>query len=180
MTSTAPVIVPGKPGEPAKTLGPGDPIPAIPSPTVNATDVRYVQDMIVHHRQALEMASLAPDRAKSTRLKSLADRIYDAQGPEIKVMTTWLQTEGLPEPDHHADHATMPGMATQSQMTSLRTATGSDFDHLFLTLMIAHHQGAITMAENQMINGSHEQVLRWANDVIAEQSAEIRRLQEML
>ncbi|GLX94549.1 DUF305 domain-containing protein [Herbidospora sp. NBRC 101105] len=176
----APVIVPGKPGEVAATLTPGQTFAPLPSPTINATDVRYVQDMIVHHRQALEMAALAPDRAQSARLKSLADRIYDAQGPEIKAMTTWLEEEGLREPDHHADHATMPGMATPAQLTDLRNAKGESFDTLFVTLMIAHHKGAITMAETQLINGSHDRVLTWAQDVVAEQSAEITRLQRLL
>ncbi|GAA0396081.1 lipoprotein [Acrocarpospora corrugata] len=177
--SDAPVIVPGKPGEVAATLTPGQTVAPIPSPTVNATDVRYVQDMIVHHRQALEMAALAPERAQSTRLKSLADRIYDAQGPEIKVMTTWLQEEGLREPDHHTDHATMPGMATPAQLTELRNATGEAFDSLFVKLMIAHHKGAITMAETTIRDGSHERVITWATDVIAEQSAEIGRMERL-
>ncbi|MEO3859261.1 DUF305 domain-containing protein [Acrocarpospora sp. B8E8] len=176
----APVIVPGKPGEVAATLTPGQTFAPVPSPTINATDVRYVQDMIVHHRQALEMAALAPDRAQSPRLKSLADRIYDAQGPEIQTMTTWLEEEGLREPDHHADHSTMPGMATPAQLTDLRNAKGESFDTLFVTLMIAHHKGAITMAETQLINGSHDRVLTWAQDVVAEQSAEITRLQRLL
>lgn len=180
VVTDAPVIVPGKPGEVAATLTPGQTFAPLPSPTINATDVRYVQDMIVHHRQALEMAALAPDRAQSPRLKSLADRIYDAQGPEIKAMTTWLEEEGLREPDHHADHATMPGMATPAQLTDLRNAKGESFDTLFLTLMIAHHKGAITMAETQLINGSHDRVLTWAQDVVAEQSAEITRLQRLL
>ncbi|GIH22078.1 lipoprotein [Acrocarpospora phusangensis] len=180
VVSGAPVIVPGRPGEVAATLSPGQTVAPVPSPTVNATDVRYVQDMIVHHRQALEMAALAPERAQSTSLKALASRIYDAQGPEIKAMSSWLEQEGLREADHHADHSGMPGMATPAQLTDLRNASGEDFDTRFVSLMVAHHQGAITMAEKEMINGSHDRVLGWAQDIVAEQSAEIARLNRLL
>ncbi|MFF4124125.1 DUF305 domain-containing protein [Microbispora rosea] len=177
--STAPVIAPGRPGEEARTLSPAEAATAVPSPTVNAADVRYVQDMIVHHRQALDMAALAPSHASSAKLKALAARIHDVQEPEIRVMTSWLDREHLPRPDHHADHSDMPGMATPEQMEALRAASGATFDSLFLQMMVAHHEGAITMATTALTEGSHLTVEQWATDVIAEQTAEIRRMREM-
>lgn len=177
--STAPVIAPGRPGEEARTLSPAEAATAVPSPTINAADVRYVQDMIVHHRQALDMAALAPSHASSAKLKALAARIHDVQEPEIRVMTSWLDRERLPRPDHHANHHDMPGMATPEQMSALRAASGVTFDGLFLQMMVAHHEGAITMATRALTEGSHLTVEQWATDVIAEQTAEIRRMREM-
>jgi uncharacterized protein (DUF305 family) len=177
--STAPVLAPGRPGEQAKTLAPGDAATAVPAPTANAADITYVQDMIVHHRQALDMALLAPTRADSAKLKSLADRIKAAQGPEIQFMSTWLQQQGQKVPDHHAAHGDMPGMATPEQMAALKDATGKTFDKLFLELMIKHHLGAITMSENVLTGGSHIKIEELATDVSVTQTAEIRRMQEM-
>ncbi|MEN3540509.1 DUF305 domain-containing protein [Microbispora sp. ZYX-F-249] len=177
--STAPVIAPGRPGEEARTLSPAEAATAIPTPSINAADVRYVQDMIVHHRQALDMTDLAPARASSAKLKALAARIHDVQGPEIRVMTSWLDREGLPRPDHHASHEDMPGMAAPEQMEALRAASGTGFDSLFLQLMIAHHEGAITMATRALTGASHPTIEQWATDVIAEQTAEIRRMRVM-
>ncbi|MFF5209337.1 DUF305 domain-containing protein [Streptosporangium sp. NPDC000396] len=177
--STAPVIAPGRPGEVAKTISPSEAATIVPSPTANAADVKYVQDMIVHHRQALDMAVLAPSRADSGKLKGLAARIKDAQGPEIQYMTAWLQQQGLQAPDHHTGHTNMPGMATPEQMEALRAASGKDFDRLFLTLMIAHHRGALTMSEQVLVSGSHIKVEELANDVSVTQSGEIRRMLEM-
>ncbi|MFI6451523.1 DUF305 domain-containing protein [Streptosporangium amethystogenes] len=177
--ASAPVIVPGRPGEVARTVGPSEAATLVPLPTANAADVKYVQDMIVHHRQALDMSSLAPTRSEHTKLKGLASRIKDAQGPEIQFMTTWLQQQGQRVPEHHAGHGDMPGMATHEQMESLKAASGKDFDRLFLQLMTAHHQGAITMSEQVLTSGSHVRIEELANDVSVTQSAEIRRMQEM-
>jgi uncharacterized protein (DUF305 family) len=176
---TAPIIAPGRPGEPARTLDPSEAVVAVPPSTPNAVDVTYVQKMITHHRQALDMAALAPTRADSSTLKGLASRIKDAQGPEIQYMTSWLQQEGQKVPDHHADHADMPGMATPEQFEALKAASGKDFDRLFLQLMTAHHQGAVKMSEQVLIGGSHPKIEELANDVTATQSAEIRRMLEM-
>jgi uncharacterized protein (DUF305 family) len=178
--STAPVIAPGRPGEEARTLSPEEAATAVPVPSPNAADITYVGDMIVHHRQALDMALLAPARARSARLKSLASRIKDAQGPEIQFMTSWLQQQGQQPPAHHARHDTMPGMATRAQMDGLKAAKGAEFDRLFLTLMIAHHQGAIVMSEKVLTDGLHQRVEELASDVSVTQMAEIRRMSEML
>ncbi|MFD1931690.1 MULTISPECIES: DUF305 domain-containing protein [Nonomuraea] len=178
-TSTAPVLAPGKPGEPARTLSPAEAATAVPTPTANAVDVTFMQDMIIHHRQALDMAILAPSRASSEKLKGLASRIKDAQGPEIQYMTTWLQDQGQKVPDHHAGHADMPGMATPEQMEALKAASGAAFDKLFLELMIAHHTGAITMSTKVLGEGSHQRITELATDIGVEQTAEIRRMREM-
>lgn len=177
--STAPVIAPGRPGEQARTLGPEEAATAVPSPTANAADITYVQDMIVHHRQALDMALLAPNRAESERVKSLADRIQAAQGPEIQFMTTWLQQQDQQVPDHHAAHEGMPGMATPEQMEALKAAQGKDFDRLFLEMMINHHLGAIKMSEQVLTSGTHIRIEELAADVNVTQTAEIRRMQEL-
>jgi uncharacterized protein (DUF305 family) len=177
--STAPVIAPGRPGEQAKTLSPSEAATAVPSATANASDIKYVQDMIVHHRQALDMSLLAPSRAESAQLKSLASRIKDAQGPEIQFMTTWLREQQQTVPDHHAAHEGMPGMATPAQMEALKAAKGKDFDRMFLELMINHHLGAIKMSDQVLTSGSHIRIEELASDVSVTQAAEIRRMQEM-
>ncbi|MFI7134554.1 DUF305 domain-containing protein [Nonomuraea sp. NPDC050153] len=177
--STAPVIAPGRPGEQARTLSPGEAATAVPSATANAADIKYVQDMIIHHRQALDMSLLAPNRAESAQLKSLASRIKDAQGPEIQFMTTWLREQQQAVPEHHAAHEGMPGMATPAQLEALKAAKGKDFDRMFLDLMINHHLGAIKMSEQVLTSGSHIRVEELAGDVSVTQAAEIRRMQQM-
>ncbi|GGS99574.1 lipoprotein [Planobispora rosea] len=177
--STAPIIVPGRPGEPARTAAPEEAATLVPTPAVNAADVKYVQDMIVHHRQALDMALLAPSRARTAELKGLASRIKDAQAPEIQYMTSWLQQREQRVPDHHAGHGSMPGMATPEQLEALKAASGEGFDRLFLQLMIAHHQGAITMSQQVLTGGSDIKIWELANDVASTQAAEIRRMLRM-
>lgn len=177
--STAPVIAPGRPGEEARTLSPEEAATAVPQASANTADITYMQDMILHHRQALDMAILAPNRAESARLKSLASRIKDSQGPEIQWMRTWLQQQGQRVPGHHAAHDGMPGMATQEEMDRLAAASGPEFDRLFLELMIRHHEGAIAMSTEVLKNGAHLRIEEFANDVGVTQLAEIRRMREM-
>src|ERR1700742_3219277 len=110
----------------------------------------FVRDMIVHHGQAVEMADLASDRADRDDVKGLADRIADTQRPEIDMLNRWLELHDLPKVDpagHGPAHAGMPGMATPEQVDQLRRARGADFDRLFLTLIVAHHGGALTTGE---------------------------------
>ncbi|GAA5044079.1 uncharacterized protein (DUF305 family) [Thermocatellispora tengchongensis] len=176
---TAPVIAPGEPGEPARTLQPSEAATAIPTPTANAADVLFMQNMIVHHRQALDMSLLAPSRAASDGVRRFADRIKDTQGPEINLMTSWLREQGQKVPDHHAAHAGMPGMATPEQLDRLKAATGEEFDQLYVQLMIAHHQGAITMAREVLERGSHVRVLELAEDISVTQAVEINRMSRL-
>ncbi|MEV4092851.1 DUF305 domain-containing protein [Streptosporangium saharense] len=173
---TAPVIAPGRPGEVARTLGADEAATAVPTPTANAADVRYVRDMMVHHRQALEMATLALTHAESATVRALASRIRDSQGPEVQVMSLWLGQQGLRGPDHHTEHGSMPGMATPEQLRALAATSGPEFDRLFLQLMTAHHRGAITMSEEVLTHGSHLRVEELANEIATTQAGEIRRM----
>ncbi|MFJ4716452.1 DUF305 domain-containing protein [Streptomyces sp. NPDC088785] len=174
------VIAPGKPGEAAETLSARDAEERRPDDRPNSADVGYAQLMIHHHEQALAMAELAPERARSARVKRLAERITAAQGPEIATMRAWLKKYGKPEaPSGHGAHDAMPGMATGAQWTALRAARGAAFDALFLKLMITHHQGAVTMATEVKSDGNDVVVEEMADDVIAQQTAEISRMREM-
>ncbi|MFF7900135.1 DUF305 domain-containing protein [Streptomyces sp. NPDC088817] len=180
------VIAPGRPGEPARTLSAEDAAKELPDDSPNGADFEYVQMMIVHHGQALEMTELAPHRAKSADVKRMASRIAAGQGPEIDAMKGWLKnhggkrrTSGGAGSSHRHDHATMPGMATEAQLTQLRAARGAAFDELFLKLMTAHHYGAITMATSVLSDGRNVQVEEMANEVIAQQTSEISRMRGM-
>jgi uncharacterized protein (DUF305 family) len=176
----APVLVPGKPGEPARTLSPGESLPKTPQAPPSDAEVRFLRDMIVHHQQAIEMARLGPERAAALDVKRIADRIAASQAPEIEAMNTWLRTHGQPtvDPAHagHESHDGMPGMATPAQLDALRAATGTAFDALFLQLMITHHEGALTMAGDIQLKGKDPRIQEIADEVIAVQSAEINRM----
>ncbi|WP_327109069.1 DUF305 domain-containing protein [Nonomuraea glycinis] len=177
--STAPVLAPGRPGEQARTLSPGEAVTAVPKPVMNAADVKYLQDMVVHHQQALDMSILVPNRATSARIKALASRIKDTQGPEIQFMRGLLQEQGQRIPDHHTAHEGMPGMATPEQLDRLKAASGQAFDEQFLQLMSAHHEGAIKMSEQVLTGGSHIRIEELANDIAVTQLAEIRRMRQI-
>ncbi|MFH8367224.1 DUF305 domain-containing protein [Streptomyces sp. NPDC018031] len=176
------VIAPGKPGEPAKTLSAEEAEQAGDDDSPNSADFGYVRMMIVHHRQALVMTDLAPDRAESGRVKKLAERISAGQGPEITAMEGWLANhggDGKGGHGGHEDHGSMPGMATEKQLAELRAARGEKFDELFLKLMITHHTGAVTMATDVLKSGNNVLVEEMAGDVISQQSIEIRRMREL-
>jgi uncharacterized protein (DUF305 family) len=176
----APVLVPGKPGEPVRTLSPGESLPKTPQAPPSDAEVRFLHDMIAHHQQAIEMARLGPERAAALDVKRVADRIAASQTPEIEAMNTWLRTHGQPtvDPAHagHESHDGMPGMATPAQLDALRAATGTAFDALFLQLMITHHEGALTMAGEIQLKGKDPRIQEIADEVIATQSAEINRM----
>ncbi|MFF7969152.1 DUF305 domain-containing protein [Streptomyces sp. NPDC007903] len=173
------VIAPGKPGEANRTMSAEDAAEQRKDDnSPNTADRSYAHMMIVHHTQALKMTELAPKRAESTQVKRIAERISAAQGPEISSMKGWLATYGKGGMAH--DHGTMPGMATEAQLTELRAAKGKAFDQLFLKLMIAHHEGAITMATDVKAQGNNVQIEEMADDVIAQQTSEIVRMRAML
>lgn len=173
------VVAPGKPGEPARRISPAEASKLLPDDKPNAADFTYAQMMIVHHQQALTMTGLVPDRAASAQVKKLADRITAAQKPEIGAMEGWLKNNGGPREQSGHDHHTMPGMATEAQLAQLRKAKGAAFDELFLKLMITHHEGAVTMATEVLGEGNNVLVEEMANDVIAQQTAEINRMRGM-
>ncbi|HEX2132082.1 MAG TPA: DUF305 domain-containing protein [Actinophytocola sp.] len=192
-TNSAPVIVPGGPGEQASTIPPGEATPVEEEPP-NEADVEFVQDMIVHHTQAVAMAELAPDRAAAADVRGIAARIADSQGPEIDMMNRWLERYDKPTvdtdaPDHGdhgghgspaGDHADMPGMATDAQLAALEAAKGATFDTLFLQLMVRHHEGGLTMVEEIRRTGVNVRVQEIADDVAVTQTDEIHRMRGML
>ncbi|MER6163255.1 DUF305 domain-containing protein [Streptomyces violaceorubidus] len=175
------VIAPGKPGEGNRTLSAeeaGKQRADDDSP--NSADVSYARMMIQHHAQALKMTELAPKQAESGQVKKLAERIAAAQGPEIKAMEGWLANHGEKVAGGGHEHAAMPGMATEAQLKKLRAAEGKAFDQLFLTLMITHHEGAISMATDVKSEGNNVLIEEMADDVVAQQTSEISRMRAML
>ena len=146
-------------------------------------DVAFMQGMIGHHAQALEMTALLYERSTWQDIRMLAQRIDVSQADEINMMQDWLvvRDEGMAE--HHA-HGTMlmPGMLTPDQMAELAAATESDFDRLFLEYMIMHHHGAVVMVEDLFASpgaAQESQIFNFASDVIADQSMEITRMRRM-
>ncbi len=176
--SGAPVVVPGGPGDQGRTAKPGERIRDQDTGSA-AADVRFAEAMIPHHRQALEMAALAGSRTSDDLVLALAERITRGQAPEITVMTSWLRSLGRPAPEAH-DHQAAYGMATLEQMNRLRTARGAAFDTLFLELMIRHHEGAVTMAGEELRRGTDRAMRKMAQDVIAGQQIEITRMRGIL
>ncbi|MGW0498900.1 DUF305 domain-containing protein [Streptomyces sp. NPDC003007] len=175
------VIAPGEPGEANRTLSAEEAADRrSENDSPNSADVSYVRMMIEHHAQALVMTDLVPERAGSQDVKRIAERIAAGQKPEIEAMKGWLKSYGKPLKAERHEHATMPGMATEAQLKKLRAADGKAFDHLFLTLMTTHHQGAITMATEVKGEGNNIRVEEMADEVIAQQTSEITRMRTML
>jgi uncharacterized protein (DUF305 family) len=153
-------------------------------------DVNFMTGMIAHHSQALVMAGWAPSHGASPSVRTLCERIINGQQDEIATMQRWLNDRGLPVPeakpmkmDMGSHHAMMPGMLTDEQMKDLDQARGPEFDRKFLTYMIQHHKGAITMVQQLFgTNGAaqDEATFKMANDVSADQTTEIARMQRML
>ncbi|HYL20764.1 MAG TPA: DUF305 domain-containing protein [Gemmatimonadales bacterium] len=162
-------------------------------PPYNAADVQFMSGMIDHHAQAILMAGWAPSHGASVSVRALCERIVVGQRDEIALMQRWLRERGLPVPPGDAshghdmagmDHAVlMPGMLTPAQLAQLDAARGTEFDRLFLTFMIQHHQGAITMV-NQLFstNGAtlDDLIFKYASDVNVDQTTEINRMGRML
>ena len=182
----APIVQPGAPGEPSRLITPEE-ATNLASLRFSAADVKFVQDMLVHHAQALEMTALVDARTTRDTIRRLAERIELSQRDEIEMMRSWLDAHGLAEPDVGAHHGhepgSMPGMATPEQMAALRDATGHEFDTLFLELMIEHHRGAIEMVEDLLDQPGSAQdpvLFEFTSDVTSDQSAEIERMDTML
>jgi uncharacterized protein (DUF305 family) len=144
----------------------------------NDADVMFAQMMIPHHQQAVDMATLAETRAADPELKKLAAQIKGAQDPEIKMMTGWLQSWGKPTsmPGGHS----MPGMMADGEMTTLKAAHGKDFDRMFATMMVAHHNGAIKMAQDEQANGKSADAKALAKNIADSQQAEVATLQKIV
>lgn len=186
-TSSDPVIQPGRPGQPNATLSGSAAATAGPTPTVATGDVTFYQDMIVHHAQAIVMVETAMPRLIDTQVKSLASRIADEQDPEIRAMAKWLTERKKEVPpqatnprlgDH--DHAGMPGMATPAQLAELAQASGAAADRLFLTLMTAHHRGALDMVGEHGDVAGEETVSEMAAEINVTQLKQMQQMQQML
>lgn len=177
----APVLIPGRPGESAQVVAP-EAVPTYRGQTYNTMDAWFLRMMIPHHTQALQMATLAADRAGNPQLKSLADRIKAGQAPEILRMRGWLEARDIDADAAHSQHETsmMAGMQTPEAMRDLASARGADFDRMFVAMMINHHEGAIKMATDVLLTGIDVEVEKIANDVAAEQAIEITRMRDLL
>ena len=190
--STPVVVQPGAPGQPSRTLPPST---RATLPPGSPADVRFMQGMIMHHGQAVEMTALIESRTANKDLRSLGARISSSQADEIKFMKRWLNTRGepispmIPEtagmhmPGHASHKMLMPGMLTEEQMKALKKAKGEEFDRLFLTGMIQHHGGALIMVKDLFDTagaGQDAELFNFATDVDSGQRAEIRIMQTML
>jgi len=184
--ANANVVEPGAPGQPSRRL-PAD-TSAVVLPATKA-DIEFMQGMIMHHAQAVEMTALIPSHTDNRDVRTLGERISLSQSDEIKFMKTWLTAHGQPTEmpmDPGMDMAKMPlmpGMLTPEQMDALRNAQGAEFDRLFLTGMIQHHGGALVMVKDlfqQAGAGQDAQLFEFATDVDTGQRAEIRIMQGML
>ena len=170
-------------------MSPGAPASASTGASAfNNADVMFARMMIPHHRQAIEMADLAATRAADPQVKALAGTIKAAQQPEIDTMTGWLSgAAGMPMPGSSGGSSMpgtvpggMQGSMSQADMSKLAAAKGTVFDKQFLTMMIAHHQGAITMAKQESAAGANADAKALAAKIVTDQQAQITTMQTLL
>ena len=183
------VVQPGAPGQPTRTLPPST---RATLPPRSSADVQFMQGMIVHHAQAVEMTALIASHTENKDLRSLGARISSSQSDEIKFMKRWLAARGdpvspampeMPGMDMSKQPMLMPGMLTPQQVEALKNAKGAEFDQLFLTGMIQHHNGALIMVKDLFDtagSGQDAELFNFATDVDTGQRAEIRIMQTML
>jgi uncharacterized protein (DUF305 family) len=191
------IVQPGAPGQSNKTLTPET--AAAPPRKPSEADVKFMQGMVMHHSQAVEMTELLKTRTHDTEVQALGKRISISQTDEMRFMREWLAERGESLSEHgsmdmagmdmagmdHMDMAMpmMPGMLTKEQMKALAAATGPEFDHLFLTGMIQHHTGALTMVKDLFRipgAGQDPRLFDFASDVDNTQQAEIDIMRHML
>ncbi|MEC3979302.1 DUF305 domain-containing protein [Amycolatopsis sp. H20-H5] len=146
----------------------------------NQADVTFAQQMIPHHQQAVEMAKLVPAGTANQPIRDLASRIQQAQDPEIATMTGWLTAWGAPAPMAGMDHGSMAGMMSATEMADLAKAKGAEFDRRWLTMMTAHHQGAIDMAKAELGQGGSGEAKQLAQQIIDAQQREITTMNGLL
>ncbi|MEV5714773.1 DUF305 domain-containing protein [Amycolatopsis mediterranei] len=161
----------------------GSPAPAAAGH--NADDVTFAQQMVPHHSQALDMAKLVPSRSTDPKVLDLASRIEKAQDPEIRQMQGWLTTWGAGMPGMTHDSmpgmdGSMPGMMSGDDMKKLEAAKGTEFDKMWLHMMIRHHQGAIDMAKTELAKGGDAGAKALAGKIVDAQQAEITEMQGLL
>lgn len=183
----------GQQGMPGMDHGapPSAPQPPAQAGQHNQADVTFAQGMIPHHKGAIEMSQLAPQRAESQQVKDLARQIEAAQGPEIDTLNGWLRDWGaqppqgeMPGMDHGGmpgmNHGGMQGMMSPEEMHKLQEVKGVEFDRMFLTMMMKHHEGAVGMAQTELAQGQFPEAKRMAEQIISSQQAEIRTMQDLL
>ena len=190
-SADAPSIVrPGAPGQPTTVLPSSTRAVALP---VSPKDVEFMQGMIMHHAQAVEMTAMIEERTTNKDVRLLGAKISQSQSDEIAFMRRWLILRGFPTEmqmsggDHsgHGGHGghTMPGMLSPEQMEALRKSKGAEFDRLFLSGMIQHHEGALVMVDDLFKTsgaGQDGELFNFATDVDSGQRAEIRSMQTLL
>ena len=184
----AALTVTGCSGNSGMTYG-TSPTPAAGASVVaahNTADVMFAQMMVVHHQQAVDMAKLAPTRAGSPKVKDLAAKIGAEQGPEIQKMTEWLRAWGgapMPMPSgaqgHGMGQGSMPGMMTAADMSRLEASRGAEFDRMFLTMMIRHHEGAVAMAKTELADAVNPDAKELAQSIVTTQTAEIAQMRKL-
>ena len=155
------------------------------SAAFNDADVEFVQMMIPHHQQAVQMAALAETRASDAQIKQLAGQIKAAQDPEIKTMTGWLTAWGKPSTMPSGGHgmpgmSSMPGEMSDEDMVKVEAAKGTEFDRMFAQMMIDHHDGAIEMARDEQAKGSNPDAKALAATIEKTQTAEVATLRQIL
>ena len=186
VNAEVPILQPGAPGNPTKELDPETAI-AIADSSYTAADVEFLQGMIVHHYQAFLMSEMAPSRTNNQTILDLAGRIDASQIDEIDFMENWLTERGKSIPDptrtEHSHHHKMMGMATPEQMNKLEASNSTDFDRLYLNLMIRHHDGAIDMVDrlNEFPGSAYDpQLYEFVTDLENDQAVEIERMNGIL
>ena len=180
------IVQPGAPGEASRIID-AEQARDLSKVQFTPADVKFMQGMIHHHAQAIDMVKLLETRTQSEDMKRFALRIQVSQDDEIKTMRRWLEVRGQDVPAEHAHHMPgaplMPGMRTTDEMTRLAAAKGPEFDRLFLEGMIKHHAGALTMVQdlfNTPGAGQDSEIYAFASDVDADQRMEIERMSAML
>jgi uncharacterized protein (DUF305 family) len=192
-SSQPPIVQPGRPGQSSQTVAANQ---ASDLSKVQATDadIKFMQGMIHHHAQALDMVALLEKNTNSDDMRKLGERIRISQRDEIGMMQRWLRARGQDAPDPHAMHmpgmpgmdhdmVMMPGMLTAEEMEHLASLKGVDFDRAFLTGMIKHHGGALAMVKALFATpgaGQESVIFAFASDVEADQQMEIDRMNNML
>jgi uncharacterized protein (DUF305 family) len=184
--SAPPIVQPGAPGESTRVIS-AEKAVDLSRVQHTAADVKFMQGMIGHHSQAVEMVALLKSRSSSDNMRMLGQRIEVSQTDEIKMMQRWLEVRGQEIPGEHAMHmhgaTLMPGMLTEEEMARLADAKGAEFDRLFLEGMIKHHGGALTMVDELFATagaGQEVEIFSFASDVDADQRMEIDRMGAML
>jgi uncharacterized protein (DUF305 family) len=180
------IVQPGGPGKPSRAISATQAVD-LSQLRYTADEARFMQRMIAHHAQALEMTALLAARTSREDMQLLGKRIDLSQADEIQMMREWLHVRGVPLSSEHGPHshdgAVMPGMLTAEEMRRLADATGGEFDRLFLELMIKHHEGALIMVDELFATpgaGQQSEIFTFASDVEADQRIEIDRMSVML